>query len=132
MPELEAPKKQSYTGFLNQIEYGALDARLSELHHQMIEAVITTGKKGRLTLQIDYKPESSGQVSINNITKENIPKADNPTTIFFVTPDGNLTQENLRQNKLPLQHVQEEERQALRSVDEAPRQPVRAVKGNAS
>lgn len=83
---------------LREVEYGHLLDQLSAEQKKLIDAVMETGKKGKLTITLSYIPEGDGQVTIAaDEPKLSIPQMPRGKTLFFVTPERNLTQSHPRQ-----------------------------------
>lgn len=91
---------------LRDVEFGHLLNELSEKQNEVVTAVQSTGKAGKLVIELDYKPEGQGQLTIRSNIKTKIPTLPRGTTLFFVTPERNLTRDDPRQQKLELREVE--------------------------
>lgn len=95
----------SFSQLLTLLEDGELNAELSRLQHEVIEALanhaIDTGKvaAGGITLKLDFKLKE-GVFEVNGDVSTRTPKAERRRSIFWSTPDNHLTPENPRQHKL--------------------------------
>lgn len=91
---------------LNQLRYGAAQEELSEQLAHCVERARETGKAAEITLKIKIKPQgNSGQYILLDEVKAKVPEPIKEQTIMFGTPEGNLTREDPRQQKLPLRDV---------------------------
>lgn len=92
---------------LQEIGAGVFHARLSEQLQELTEAVVATGKKGTLTLQLVVAPLKPGNVKNLVTTGKSVLKApeddsEQPSSVFFVDADGNLTRDDPNQPTLPI------------------------------
>lgn len=95
-----------YVATINQLRYGAAAEELSEKLAECVDRASSTGKTAELTLVIKIKPQgASGQYFLTDEIKQKLPSLPKEQTIFFGTPEGNLTREDPRQQKLPLVSV---------------------------
>lgn len=85
---------------LRDIEFGGVLDELAESQQEIVDAVVDTGKKGTLTLTIDYKPNSRGQLMVTAQVNKKLPKMQRPSSLFFITPENNLTRKDPRQPDL--------------------------------
>ncbi len=87
-------------------------AKFSEL----IQAVTSYNKAGKLRLTIDIKPSTAGTLAVKaecSITK---PKGLPAESLLWPTPEGNLLAEDPRQTKLDLRTVAAETARELKSI----------------
>lgn len=89
------------------IEHGHLMDELTDLQQQLVTAVSNTNKPGKITIELNYKPEGQGQLTIKATVKSKIPEPARGSSLFFMTPEGNLLREDPRQTKLPLRSVED-------------------------
>jgi hypothetical protein len=95
-----------FTHVLNQLRYGAAQEDLSEQLAHCVDRARETGKAAEITLKIKIKPQGqSGQYILLDEIKVKAPEPVKEQTIMFGTPEGNLTREDPRQQKLPLRDV---------------------------
>jgi hypothetical protein len=94
---------------LRDLESGGLLDELSDSQHRLIDAIRLAGKGGELVIKLAYKPDGRGQMNIKADIKVNEPKMSRGTSLFFLTPEGNLTRRDPRQQDLALRPVEEDE-----------------------
>lgn len=93
---------------LRDIEFGTLLEQLAEEQKDVVDAVMETGKKGEITVKLTYTPEGQGQITIAADLKAKKPQLPRGKSLFFVTPERNLSRQDPRQQEL----------EGLRSVKE--------------
>lgn len=80
-----------------------------ELSAELAKAVAQarlTGKKATLTLTLTIEPQGqSGQYFVRDAIKTRLPELAKETTLFFGTPEGNLTRSDPRQAELNIRSV---------------------------
>lgn len=109
-----------YVATINQLRYGAATEELSEKLAECVDRASSTGKTAELTLVIKIKPQgASGQYFLTDEIKQKLPSLPKEQSIFFGTPEGNLTREDPRQQKLPLVAVASADSAPLKTVDQA-------------
>jgi hypothetical protein len=87
---------------LQELDKGRVHTRLSELLTQLVAAVVDTGKKGSLTLQLVVEPNKDDVTyTVSPKVKLASPEEERGT-LFFADDDGNLTRTDPRQQVLPL------------------------------
>lgn len=101
---------------LKDIEYGHLSRELAEVQQEIVKAVSETNKAGSITLTLSFKPEGNGQLTIKADIKKKIPQLPRGTSLFFMTPEGNIQREDPRQQKLPLKSIEREAPSNLKAV----------------
>lgn len=111
-------KSRPFIDTLRDIEAGGLLDELSETQHSLIDAIRLTGKGGELTIKLAYKPDGNGQMTIKADVKAKEPALSRGTSLFFLTPEGNLTRRDPRQLDLALRTVGEEKTEVLRQVSQ--------------
>lgn len=109
-------KSRPFIDTLRDIEAGGLLDELSETQHSLIDAIRLTGKGGELTIKLAYKPDGNGQMTIKADVKAKEPALSRGTSLFFLTPEGNLTRRDPRQQDLPLRTVNDDKPEVLRQV----------------
>lgn len=109
-----------YVATINQLRYGAAAEELSEKLAECVDRASSTGKTAELTLVIKIKPQgASGQYFLTDEIKQKLPSLPKEQSIFFGTPEGNLTREDPRQQKLPLVAVPGADSAPLKTVDQS-------------
>lgn len=111
-------KSRPFIDTLRDIEAGGLLDELSETQHSLIDAIRLTGKGGELTIKLAYKPDGNGQMTIKANVKAKEPALSRGTSLFFLTPEGNLTRRDPRQQDLPLRTVNDDKPEVLRQVSQ--------------
>ena len=111
-------KSRPFIDTLRDIEAGGLLDELSETQHSLIDAIRLTGKGGELTIKLAYKPDGNGQMTIKADVKAKEPALSRGTSLFFLTPEGNLTRRDPRQQDLPLRTVTDDKPEVLRQVSQ--------------
>lgn len=111
-------KSRPFIDTLRDIEAGGLLDELSETQHSLIDAIRLTGKGGELTIKLAYKPDGNGQMTIKADVKAKEPALSRGTSLFFLTPEGNLTRRDPRQQDLPLRTVNDDKPDVLRQVSQ--------------
>jgi hypothetical protein len=89
---------------LQEIGSGALAAKLAEQLQELVNAVVDTGKKGTIAVQLTVGPLKPGNVKNLITTAKTTLKTpeDDTSSVFFVDKDGNLTRDDPDQPTLPL------------------------------
>lgn len=111
-------KSRPFIDTLRDIEAGGLLDELSETQHSLIDAIRLTGKGGELTIKLAYKPDGNGQMTIKADVKAKEPALSRGTSLFFLTPEGNLTRRDPRQQDLLLRTVNDDKPEVLRQVSQ--------------
>lgn len=99
---------RSFSTLVNSLEEGQLlsdlTGKLHELNKKLsAHAVGVNGKaKGELVLKLKLCADEMGTVEIDSEIELTEPKPRRSRSIMWLTKQGNLTQENPRQTKLPL------------------------------
>ena len=83
---------------------------------KLINAVVTNGKAGSITMKIDIKPSTAGALAVKATVVSKIPKGLPPESLLWPTPDGNLMAEDPRQTRLDLKPVAAEPARELKTV----------------
>ena len=90
-----------FTDTLAQLRYGTAAEELTEMMATLIAKCTETGKGGSITLKLSVSPGKSGQVEIVDSITTKLPEFSRSTSLFFVTPEGNLSRNDPRQGELP-------------------------------
>lgn len=112
----EENEMKTFDETLKDIEYGHLSRELAEVQQEIVKAVSETNKAGSITLTLSFKPEGNGQLTIKADIKKKIPQLPRGTSLFFMTPEGNIQREDPRQQKLPLKSIEREAPSNLKAV----------------
>lgn len=91
------------TDTLRDLRNGLLLDEMSEQMKELVNAVESTGKAGAMTLKIEIKPmkDMDGAIVIKDTVTMRMPKIESSGTVLFVTPEGNTSRRNQRQDELP-------------------------------
>lgn len=83
------------------LERGALDAEATELLAQVVMAVKSTGKAGKLTVTLDLKyDQRMNCMEISASAKAKVPQPDRRRTFMFPNNTGELLRDDPEQQKL--------------------------------
>lgn len=108
MPEDTPTQVRPFAAVLQDLNGGAVAARLAVELHDLIQAVQATSKGGTLVLSLAVKPVAKNNADALNVAAAiavKAPKEDAPVTVFFVDGDGNAVRNNPFQPQLPLREV---------------------------
>lgn len=83
---------------------------------KLINAVVTNGKAGSITMKIDIKPSTAGALAVKATVSSKVPKGLPPESLLWPTPEGNLLAEDPRQTKIDLKPVAAEPARELKTV----------------
>ncbi len=92
-----------FSDYLREVEKGRLLTDLSEDFQRLVQAVSETGQGGSLTLRLAVKPQGgidAETVTIMGDVKTTLPREARAATLFFVTPEFNLSRRDQRQMDL--------------------------------
>ena len=84
---------------------------------ELIQAVTSHNKAGRLTLKIDIKPSTAGTLAVKAECSILKPKGMPAESLLWPTPEGNLLAEDPRQTKLDLKTVAAEPARELKTIN---------------
>ena len=94
-----------FPDMLAELAYGQTLDVLTEEMAEVVNAVRTTGKAGRLTLELTVKPNGAHGVAITDKITAKRPRDDRGESLFFIDRDGGLHRNDPRQTELPLRQV---------------------------
>lgn len=102
-----------------QIRNGAAGVEASEKLNECVSSSRDTGKVSELVIKIKIKPDGrdSDQYFIEESITNKLPKPERGKTLFFGTPDGNLTRDNPRQQSLELRSVGDDKPAELKKAE---------------
>lgn len=86
-----------FTDTLNSLRYGTLNEDLTKALNDLTTKCADTGRQGKLTLVLNLKPGKGGQIEIFDDIKVTAPKEERGSSIFWATPEGNLTRDDPKQ-----------------------------------
>lgn len=88
---------------------GECITELSQSLAQLASAVRSSGKKGKLTLELEIAPLSKGggtAIGVIDRIAVKLPAEEKEVSVFYVGDDGRLSRNDPRQRELPLQAVE--------------------------
>lgn len=100
---------------LRHISGGTFLDDASDALAELVQAVDSTRKAGKLTLEITLRQATAGAMAISGKIKLSAPKEPATEALMFPTPEGNLLPEDPRQQKLVLKSV-EPQAQELKTI----------------
>lgn len=118
----EGPR--SFNVFLTNLAEGECERELSRQMHGLIkgirsEAIGRDAKiKGELTLKMRFTCPKAGPVAVSYDVTTKAPKKVTSEGYFWITPGGNLSHQNPKQEVLPLREVPEPESRDLPDDEE--------------
>ena len=86
-----------FTDTLTSLRYGTLSDDLTKALNDLTTKCADSGKQGSLTLKLVLKPGNGGQIEISDDIKVVMPKEVKGSSIFWATPEGNLTRDDPKQ-----------------------------------
>ena len=92
-----------FTDYLREIDRGRLLEELSTRTQELVQAIAETGKRGAITLKLDINPSSkidTETVAVVASVKVALPEAERHSTLYFVTPEANLSRRDPRQGDI--------------------------------
>ena len=93
------------TDTLRLLDGGAFLNRSSDELAALVRRVDETGKAGKLTMTLEVKRVTGGAISIVPSVVARVPEPKPDATVLWATVEGNLTQDNPRQQRLELRTV---------------------------
>lgn len=93
-----------FAAVLQEIKRGRLHDELSKELHELIAAVTDTGKPGVITLQIKVEPAKKtrgNMLVLADHVQVKKPTAERDVSYWFITPDGNLSKDDVNQPTIP-------------------------------
>jgi hypothetical protein len=105
-----------FADLLREQRRGSMHDELTAKLHELVNAVESIGKPGKLVLTIDirkYKNDTGGVIEVSDDVELKLPKPDRPTAIWFTTADGNLSKTDPAQKQMPLTEVKKPQAQEI-------------------
>lgn len=93
------------TDTLRLLDGGAFLDLASDKLAELVKGVDETGKAGALVLKLDVKRVSGGALSITPHVTTKVPEPKPEGTLLWATVEGNLSQQNPKQQSLDLREV---------------------------
>jgi len=107
------------TDTLRLLDEGAFLDRCSERMAELVCGVEATGKAGKLVITLEVKRGTKGAMLIRPEVTTKVPETKAEPTMLWATPEGNLTLDNPKQQKLDLRQVDPDTGE-IRSLGTAP------------
>ena len=107
---------RAFAQFLAEQRNGLTHTELSDALNKLVEAVEEAGRPGELVLRIKIKPAgkvAAGTVIVEDEIKVKQPQGERSASIFFVTPENNLSRKDPHQEDLPLKDINQPREKAL-------------------
>lgn len=89
-----------FSEFINEYRAGSLNAMLGMELQKLVAATQKFAKPGKMNIVISVAPKQAGETNISIKFENKMPKRDTVTSIMFVTPEGNLVDDDPTQPKL--------------------------------
>ena len=87
---------------LQNIDDGGTLEELRDAISQVSKAVDARNGTGKVTLELTFSREGRAQLSVTDKVKVTLPPIKKDKTIFFSTPDGQLSRNDTRQGELEI------------------------------
>ena len=93
--------------FLREHRNGATHDDLSDALQELVAAVVSEGRAGKMTITIAVKPmgRESGALDVSAETKVTAPKPAPGSSVFFASPENNLVRQDPRQTTMELREI---------------------------
>ena len=98
--------------FLARLEGGDLMMELNEKIREVAGASYNFTKKGKITIELEFKPSGARKMDIKATIKTKVPQEERSPSTQFVTPDGQLLAHDPDQQVMPLRVVKTHNTQA--------------------
>lgn len=101
-------QERPFSQWLAEQRQGALHGELTAALAEVTRAVVEHGKPGTVTLKISLKPlkdHPAGVLQVVDDVAMKAPQATRGSALWHADDEGNLSRENPRQARLPLQEV---------------------------
>ncbi|GAA1909199.1 hypothetical protein GCM10009737_07970 [Nocardioides lentus] len=91
--------RRPFADFLREQSRGSTHNELTEGLHDLIAAVVETGRKGTLTLTISVAPmkKDTERLLVSDLVKVSKPQPDRKESLYFADDNGNLTRNDPNQ-----------------------------------
>ncbi|HEY6012669.1 MAG TPA: hypothetical protein VIU37_01635 [Candidatus Limnocylindrales bacterium] len=101
-----------FLAFLQDHRAGACTRELTEALHEVVQAVVATGKPGSVTLTLNIQPlkDAASVLKVTDAVRSKVPELARPAAIYFPDRAGNLSRENPDQPMFEGMRVLEGER----------------------
>lgn len=103
---------KSFTDTLRMLQGGAFADQCTASLADLVKLVDETDKGGKLTVTLDLK-KAGGAIAITAKVTDKAPAVSPDADMLWATPEGSLTYQNPRQQKLDLQPIGGTERRVV-------------------
>ncbi len=94
-----------FLDFLREHRNGLTHDELTDSLNELVAAVAETEKGGKISITFAVKPNGDGAVMVLDEVKVTKPKPTKGGSLFFITPENNLTRMDPKQPQLPLRDI---------------------------
>jgi hypothetical protein len=108
-PANPATTPRTFAQTVNLLRFGTLEDELTKKLQELTIACDESGRAGSLTLTLQLKPGKGGQIEVFDDIKVKLPKEERGSSLMFATPEGHLTRDDPRQQRI----------EGLRSIDQS-------------
>lgn len=86
---------------ISAVERGELLLDYEQAMREVVDAAIAQQKQGKVTLEITFVPDpSTGAMRVSGAVKKVLPQKKSKASLFFITPEGNLSRMDTRQRDM--------------------------------
>lgn len=94
-------EKEGVLGVLANVDRGELLLDYEQAMRDVLDAVIEQQKSGKVTLEIALAYDSSTDaMRVSGVVKKTMPQRKSKQSLFFITPEGNLSRMDTRQKDM--------------------------------
>jgi len=97
--------RRPITDTLRLLEGGTFLDTISDKLNDLVKTVDESGKPGEMIIKLKLKRVSGSALGITPIVEVKTPKEKPDETLLYATPEGNLSQDHPKQQKLALEAV---------------------------
>lgn len=101
--------KRPFLDTMRELEAGDLVEDLTDAQHAIVAAIEEYGGVGEITLKLKYKRDGK-QIQITSNLVHKTPKPSRGISLFFVTPENNLSRDDPRQKTFDIRPPEKTER----------------------
>lgn len=95
------PIQAGFSTLLQNIEGGRFEEEVAEELKSLLDQISYTGKAGEMTIKVKIKPKAGhGAVEVTGEVKSKLPNPEKLASVFFITPEGNLSRRDPRQREM--------------------------------
>ena len=112
--------------FLSRLESGDPISELNDKLREVAGACYNLTKKGKITIELDFKPSGARKMDIRASIKTKVPQEERAPSTQFVTPDGQLLAHDPDQQRFDLKVIKTHDVSA-RVIDVEEAAPARKI-----